>query len=134
MIGNEGNDESITKGDYLALIAKANDDWYEPLNEEWAKQLVRRGMIEEDDKNLDELVKRIDAVRFMVNNLGYKEIARKYEIYNCPFKDVVDEMRGYATLGAALNIVSDSTDILNADKYLTRADALIIVYNFLSRE
>lgn len=30
--------------------------------------------------------------------------------------------------------VSDKTDILNADKYLTRADALIIIYNFLSRE
>ncbi|MBE7038886.1 MAG: hypothetical protein E7404_08300 [Ruminococcaceae bacterium] len=136
-IGLEGNelmpDENITKRDYLALVAKANDDWYEPLNDNWAKQYVRRGIIE-DDKNLDEPVKRIDAVKYMINNLGYKEIAQKYEIYNCPFTDVSKEMKGYGALGAALNIVSDSTSVLNAEKFLTRADALIIIYNFLSRE
>lgn len=137
-IGLEGDklnpDNMILKRDYLALVAQANDDWYNPLSEDFAKEYIRRGVIEDADKNLDEPVKRIDAVRFMINNLGYKEIAEKHEIYNCPFKDVSQEMKGYGALGAALNIVSDSTDVLNADEFLTRADALIIIYNFLSRE
>ncbi|UKI38025.1 MAG: hypothetical protein L6V93_08440 [Clostridiales bacterium] len=85
-------------------------------------------------KNLDEPVSRIDAVRFMINKLGYKEVASKTSIFNCPFADIPENMVGYATLGAAFGIVSDKSDVLDAQTNLTRADALIIIYNYLTRE
>ena len=96
--------------------------------------MIRNGIIEKDDKNLDEPVSRIDAVRFMINKLGYKEVASKTSIFNCPFADIPENMIGYATLGAAFGIVSDKSDVLDAQTNLTRADALIIIYNYLTRE
>ncbi|MDY5626553.1 MAG: hypothetical protein SPF92_02990 [Clostridia bacterium] len=128
-------DESITKRDYLMLVAMANNNfYYDFYSDSFAKAMISRGIIEKEDKDLDNPVSRIDAVRFMINNLGYKEIAEKNSIFNCPFTDIPENMVGYATLGAALKIVSDKNDILDAENNLTRADALIIIYNYLTRE
>ncbi|MBC8595387.1 YcdB/YcdC domain-containing protein [Qingrenia yutianensis] len=128
-------DESVTKRDYLALIALADNRYYfDYASDQLAKIMIRNGIIEKDDKNLDEPVSRIDAVRFMINKLGYKEVASKTSIFNCPFADIPENMIGYATLGAAFGIVSDKSDVLDAQTNLTRADALIIIYNYLTRE
>ncbi len=128
-------DESVTKRDYLALIALADNRYYfDYASDQLAKIMIRNGIIEKDDKNLDEPVSRIDAVRFMINKLGYKEVASKAGIFNCPFADIPENMIGYATLGAAFGIVSDKSDVLDAQTNLTRADALIIIYNYLTRE
>ena len=64
----------------------------------------------------------------------YVEVASKAGIFNCPFADIPENMIGYATLGAAFGIVSDKSDVLDAQTNLTRADALIIIYNYLTRE
>lgn len=138
-IGFEGTslrpDESITKRDYLVLVALADNIHYpEYSTERLSKLFISRGIIEKEDKDLDSPVTRMDAVRFMINNLGYKEIAAKNSIFKCPFTDIPENMTGYATLGAALGIVSDKSDILDAESNLTRADALIIIYNYLTRE
>ena len=128
-------DESVTKRDYLALIALAGGGYYfDYASDQLAKMMIRGGIIEKEDKNLDEPVSRIDAVRFMINKLGYKEVASKASIFNCPFADIPENMIGYATLGAAFGIVSDKSDVLDAQTNLTRADALIIIYNYLTRE
>lgn len=128
-------DESVTKRDYLALIALAGGGYYfDYASDQLAKMMIRGGIIEKEDKNLDEPVSRIDAVRFMINKLGYKEVASKASIFNCPFADIPEDMIGYATLGAAFGIVSDKSDVLDAQTNLTRADALIIIYNYLTRE
>lgn len=128
-------DESVTKRDYLALIALADNRYYfDYASDQLAKIMIRNGIIEKEDKNLDEPVSRIDAVRFMINKLGYKEVASKAGIFNCPFADIPENMIGYATLGAAFGIVSDKSDVLDAQTNLTRADALIIIYNYLTRE
>ena len=87
-----------------------------------------------DGDKIDEnaLLKRIDAIRYAVNYKGYEDIAKISDMFKTHFTDVPSDMVGYASLATGLKIVSDKTDKLNPEKYLTRAEALVIIFNLLN--
>ena len=64
--------------------------------------------------------------------MGYKEFANIPGIFNCPFGDVEAADAGYAAIAAGLKLVGTS-DTFYANDSLRRADALIIIYNYLTR-
>ncbi|MBE7053286.1 MAG: S-layer homology domain-containing protein [Ruminococcaceae bacterium] len=121
-------DEIATQKDFISLLSKANG--YNDVIRFYKR--AERDFLDEDKVDENAPLKRMDAIRYAVNYKGYKEIAKIYSMFKTHFTDVPSDMVGYASLAAGLKIVSDKVDKLNGDNYLTRAEALVIVYNLLN--
>ena len=65
--------------------------------------------------------------------MGFEEFAKIKGIFNCPFTDIEEEDKGYGAIAAGLNIVSTADTLFYKDAYLKRADAFIMIYNYMSR-
>ncbi len=131
--GSLNPDAPVTQKEYLWLISRVTDYNYDMDSDYFYQSLINRGIISEGEQNPDAQVTRMDAVRYAVNAKGYKDIAVLPEIFNCQFTDVPAGMEGYAALAGGMGIVSTDVDTLNADALLSRADALIIAYNFIAK-
>jgi len=84
-----------------------------------------------EEKNADGNVTRIDAAKFIARAMGYGNIA-KLDIYRPMFNDIKNDV-GYASILAGLNILSgDGNGNFIPDGVLTRAQALIMIYNYLN--
>ncbi len=86
---------------------------------------------EEIDSQAD--LSREDACIILVKAMGNGDIAKYDEIYISPFRDVA-ENKGYIAILNAMGVVSgDGNGSFNPDENLTRADAMIIIHNYLSK-
>ncbi|MBQ3573217.1 MAG: S-layer homology domain-containing protein, partial [Clostridia bacterium] len=85
----------------------------------------------------DKTASRIDGPVYIIRALGFREIAELDNIYNCTFKDadkIPTEKTGYAAIAYGLKIISgDENGCFNPNDKLTRADAAIMIYNYLAR-
>ena len=69
----------------------------------------------------------------MIRVLGIEEYAKLDKIYKPVFEDV-NENVGYISILGAMGVFNgDENGLFNPDKNLTRADAAIVIYNYLSR-
>ena len=80
---------------------------------------------------------RADGIKYIIRALGYRKPAELNGIYKCDFSDseeIPDDVLGYAALAKGFGIVNgDENGRFNAENPLTRADAAIMIYNYLSR-
>lgn len=84
-----------------------------------------------EEKNPDGNVTRIDAAKFIARAMGYGDIA-KLDIYRPMFNDVKSDV-GYASILAGLKTLNgDGNGNFIPDGVLTRAQALIMIYNCLN--
>lgn len=85
----------------------------------------------------DEPACRIDGPVYIIKALGYGEIAELNNIYNLTFADadkIPTEKIGYAAIAKGLKIINgDENGCFNPNDKLTRADAAIMIYNYLAR-
>lgn len=98
--------------------------------------LLRTGILKENERKADSIVLREDAVKFIIRALGHEEVASIKGIYNCPFKDVVEqspELIGHITIAYGLNIVKGFNGSFNPKGELNRAGAAVMIFNYLSR-
>ncbi len=142
-IGFEGSefkpDDVITVNEYITLLMStfshytpiilktSNDVTYE------YKEAVRTGIIDFDKVTPDEPLTRENAAIYMIRVMGLEEVAKLNSIYKPVFKDVSQNVGYISILGAMGVFNGDENDNFNPDKKLTRADALILIYNYLSR-
>lgn len=88
--------------------------------------------IENDKKNPEGNVTRLDAAKFTVSAMGLSEIA-ELDIFKPMFSDVT-EGTGYISILSGMNILNgDGNGHFNPEGILTRAQAFIIIYNYLNR-
>ena len=77
------------------------------------------------------------GVTLMVTTLNYHETAKLKGIYKTAFADqdmISEDMLGYVALAQGLGIISgDGNGLFNPTESLTKADAAIMIYNYLSR-
>ena len=78
-------------------------------------------------------IKRVDAIKMLLDNMGYKEFAAIKGIFNCPFTDIDEKDKGYLAIAAGLKIVSTADTLFYKDANLKRCDAFIIIYNYMAR-
>lgn len=123
-------DEVATQKDFVSLLAKMNGYNSDDISSFYKRTADRYFDGDKIDENA--LLKRIDAIRYAVNYKGYEDIAKISDMFKTHFTDVPSDMVGYASLATGLKIVSDKTDKLNPEKYLTRAEALVIIFNLLN--
>lgn len=79
---------------------------------------------------------RMDAVKHIIDAMGYEKIAKNTEIFQCPFtdRDAIGATNiGYASLAKGLGIVAGSNNCFMPAKTVTNAEALVMVYNCLNQ-
>lgn len=142
-IGFEGGkfmpDELITQKDFIALLA-ATACFNQPIvigkgtdTNYYYEYGIDRGLLEVDESKADQPITRLETAVYMIRALNLEEVAELQDIYNCPFPDVIDNV-GYVSILSGMKIFKgDENGNFNPDIQLTRADAAILIYNYLSR-
>lgn len=147
-IGLEGPelkpDEQIKQKDFLLLISQVIGNGYsfygklalgnETETEDLYKLLIQEGIVKESEKNPDGPLTREDSVKFVIRALKYEKIAALSDIFNCTFTDKAEinpELIGHVVLAKGLNIVNGHGDYFRPKAELKKADALIIIFNYL---
>ena len=142
-IGFEGGkfmpDELITQKDFIALLA-ATACFNQPIvigkgtdTNYYYEYGIDRGLLEVDESKADQPITRLETAVYMIRALNLEDVAELQDIYNCPFPDVTDNV-GYVSILSGMKIFKgDENGNFNPDTQLTRADAAILIYNYLSR-
>lgn len=138
-------DASIMQKDFLKLLSKTIQDYgYVPYLvkesdkeiEEMYKSLIRGGVVKESEKAPEAVVTREEAVKFIIRALKYDKVADIKGIFNCTFKDIDSinpDLIGYVTIAQGLGIINGYEGNFNPKGELTRAQAIIVIYNYLQR-
>ena len=142
-IGFEGGsflpDKNITQKDFVALLTsafsyrqpvviKANLDY-----NEFYLNAKNNGIVKEGEYNPEKEITRMEAAVMLVRAIGAEKIAELEDIFVTVFSDV-SENKGYVAILNAMNVISgDEYKNFNPSHNLSRADAAIMLYNYLSK-
>ncbi len=142
-IGFEGEEfkpnEVITQNEYVTLLISTFSN-FSPImlrkeNEITAqfKQARQNGIIKDNDGEPGDALTREKAAIYMIRVLGIEEYAKISSIYRPVFSDVTQNI-GYISILAGLGVFNgDEQGLFNPQNKLIRADAAIIIYNYLNR-
>ncbi len=135
----------ITQKDFLTLLSKIMPNYYGPIILENSKTtvidsfysyLLNQNVIKESEKAPNSATTKEDAVKFFIRALKYNEVADIKGIFKCSFKDsskITPSLYGYFAIAEGLKLVSaDKKGNVNPKAVLTRADAMVMIYNYLS--
>ncbi|HHW00830.1 MAG TPA: peptidase M4 [Clostridiaceae bacterium] len=137
--------EQIKQKEFFTLLTRTMPYYYGPILYADSSQeeidnmysyLIREKIITADEKNPEAAVSREDAVKYIIRSLKYNEVAEIKGIYNCPFDDEAEinpDLVGYVTIAYGLKIVNGSGGKFMPKKTLTRAEAAIMIYNYLQK-
>lgn len=139
-IGIKGDElmpeKEITQSELLYLLCDAiYGKYYSDYSiDQLYENLIRNGIITNDEKNPDSFVKREDAFVFVIRMAGFEKIAKLENIFKVSYADgdlLSKGKIGYAAILSGLGIIcGDGGNIRPLDN-LTRAEAITIVYNYL---
>ncbi len=148
-IGLEGPElkpnEKIKQKDFMLLISQVINGGYEfwgksalstdKETEDLYNVLISQGIIKKDEINPEAPLTREESVKFVIRALKYDKVADLSDIFNCSFKDkeeIDPALIGYVVIAKGLKIVNGSGEYFRPKEELKKADALIIIYNYLS--
>ncbi len=141
-IGFEGEkfapDEVINQSDLLKLFAAGirHKNYLDFDTEELYRILIDEGILSESEKDNESLVKREDAFVFMIRLEGLEKIAKISEIFKVEYADknlLAREKTGYAAILTGMNIISGNGGKLRPQDNITRAEAAVMLYNYMTR-
>ena len=133
-------DKEITQGEYLALLSSIFSNWNSPVVLKDGYDYTNVYMFAERNNLLDRfsadegaVLTRSSACVLLVKAIGYDEPASFNDIYVTNFGDVTTD-KGYISILNAMGVVNgDGNNLFYPQKTLTRAEAVKIIYNYLSR-
>ena len=137
-------DEKITQKEYLYILSQIKGNYNTgsgtwPLEQKdqdgLYRVLINDSTLDESEREPDACVTREDAVKYMLRAAGYRSFAELPGIFECRFTDKEDidpALTGYAAIAGSLGIV-DAAGSFEAKKELTKAEAVILLYRYLSR-
>lgn len=131
-------DDPITQKDYAALLSILFGSGgisilRSTVNTETIYKSFPITLFSKDEINPTAHLTRSTAARLMVKAMGAEEYAELSSIYAPLYKDVTEDI-GYINILTGLNVVSgDGAGNFNPQKEITKAQALIMIYNYLSR-
>ena len=133
-------DEAMSQVELLKLVESAFMGWrYSPLSEADGIYSLAKSysIIKDDEVNSDAPATRIDAAKFIVRALDFGEVAELDGIFDSGFADRADipsGCEGYVAIAKGLKIVNgDENNNFNSNAPVTRGDAAVMIYNYLSR-
>ncbi len=133
-------DKALTQMDLVALLVSTRGYLYDPERDS-ADDLYSRaysmGILTRAGRDDGRAVTRGEAVKLLLDSAGYGAVARLQGIFTCAFADrasIPDELMGYAALAQGFGIVDgDGGGRFAAGRTATRAEAAVMLYNFMSR-
>ncbi len=142
-VGFEGDsfkpDEAVAQKDFVSLVnAVFTYNSFVILNEEYDyagayRNAKSKGIITDSEYAPDAEVSRELAAVILVRALGFEEVAKLDSIFVPMFTDVKEKC-GYSSILGAMGVVSgDEFGRFNPQSVLTRADAMVMLYNYLAR-
>lgn len=133
-------DSNITQADFVTLLNAAFNDYgpiviYKGISyENIYDDAIEDGIVKEDEYSPDADVTRDLAAKMMVRALGFEEVATLNGIYVPIFADVSADSVGFTSILGAMGVIKgDENGNFNPSGTVTRADAAIMLYNYLSK-
>lgn len=133
-------DINITQADFVTLLNAAFKDYgpiviYKGISyENIYDDAIADGIVKEDEYSPDADVTRDLAAKMMVRALGFEEVATLNGIYVPIFADVSADSVGFTSILGAMGVIKgDENGNFNPSGTVTRADAAIMLYNYLSK-
>ena len=143
--GNVYLKNKITQQEYLLLISELISGTKPILNttgvlsndqrEMLYTYMVENNIISKSEINYNGYVTRADAVKYLINILGYGPVAEVAEIFIPHFSDtdkIPAHLLGYVELARSIGVVNGDIDnTFRPQDYLSNGDSLIMIYNYL---
>lgn len=125
----------ITQKEFLNLIINVIS-WGNPvlfdntdgMDNYWIADILKGG-----ENISDRSITRLEAVIYIIRALGIEEYASIQNIYISPFADVPADKAGFAAILYGMNVIKGTGNTFNPNGVLTRADAAIMVDNYINR-
>ena len=122
-------EETITQEEYLTLLSTAMRRGVSRVY----PTMIEMGVLGQDEVAPEKPITRMEGIRYFVRFLDEYDLAEKPEIFAGIYTDVKEEDRGYAGIAAGYGIVNSTVSELYPENPLRRADAMIMMYNWLKR-
>lgn len=127
-------DDKITQKDYLELVMQATNYYVAPIPYDVIYQFAKQSKLIEVEDPDGELTKEM-AVTILLKAAGYEKVASLEGIFKTGFMDeaeIAPELVGYVAIAKGFKIINgDENGNFLPKKALTRAEAAIIIYNYL---
>ncbi len=125
-------DAAISQQDYLLLLDKLlwNGRYAADL-EGLYRYVIQRGILAENEAAPEATVSRISAVRWLLLAMDYGKVLSMPEVFREIFTDVAGADLSVAGVAYGLGLVKGDGGNFYPHKNLTRAEALMILYNSL---
>ena len=141
-------DAYITQKEFIAMLMACRNHYSEIYRledidsqlESFVNDMKRSGYYipeKDEDINPDSTLMRKDAAKFIMRALGYETVATIPGIFTTDFIDNAEidpQYMGYAALAKGLGIINGSHGRFNGDQSITKAESVILVYNYLNAE
>lgn len=127
-------EEAITQQDFFLLLDTVI--WkrgFSADTESMYQYLVRRNILTAEEAAPEAAVSRIDGMTYLLRALGYGDFVTIPGIFRCHFTDIQAENEGVAAVAYGLGLAAGENGLFYPEENLRRADAMIIVYNYLAR-
>ena len=121
-------EETVKQEEFLTLACNA----FSWGTYEMYQSLVSAGIMDKDEIAPEKEITRMEAIRYIVKLVGMGEIADKFDIFKDIYTDVSEADRGYAAIAAGYKIVNSEVSELYPGNGLRRADAVMMLYNWLT--
>lgn len=122
-------EETVKQEEFLTFVCKAFDRGTHDMY----KNLVSSGILTKEEIAPKKDVTRMEAIRYIVKLFGMGEVAEKNGIFKDIYTDVSEADRGYAAIAAGYKIVNSEVTELYPENGLRRADAVMMMYNWLTK-
>ena len=144
-VGFEGGafepDTFITQSDFASLVSQCVYDYVIYRNGLFDKAAtangcIINGAIKQEEYYPDEPLSREKAVQILLKAMGYEEFASIEGIFKTDFADseeIDPALLGYTAIAAGLKIVQGNGGYFFPKANITRAQAAVIIYNYLKR-
>lgn len=130
-------DDAVTHKELAVMVGRLVRGYISVYED--ASELARRCGIISRNENFepDTAAERADGPMYIVRALGYREVAELKDTFKCDFADsdlISAEKLGYVSIAKGFGIVGgDENGCFNPSDMLTRADAAIMIYNYMAR-
>ena len=98
--------------------------------------MLRRKILTADEKNPSGTITKETAICYLLRVMGMQKVAELSGIYRCDLSDeseITPALYGYCALAKGFGIVSGANQQLQPKKTATRAEAVTMIYQYLTK-
>lgn len=137
-------DADLLQKDYFVVLCRLNDLYYIDQNADDEKDidrmynnLISQGIITKEEKSPTSTLTREEAAKYFVKFLRFGQIAEIKGIYKSDFKDadkINPDLLGYVCIASGLKAMNGIDGKFMPKDKITRLEALLSIYSYLSNK